>query len=205
MKTKNIQCLECENNFDIPLYREKKAKFCSQKCQGKFISKKFWENRFNWKSASPEESYNRLKKTFEKKVIRKEGCWDWGGVIMSTGYGVLEYKGKQLGAHRASWIIHKGEITKGMFICHSCDNAVCSNPEHLFLGEPKDNTQDMLKKNRRSNCRQYSKNAKLNIHQVKEIKDLLKDEISQTKIAKIYNVSRGTIQDIYREKSWKNI
>lgn len=205
MKFINIECQYCKNYFIIPYFRNQKAKYCSRICQGKQNSKKFWENRFTWKKATQEESFNRLKDSFEKKVIKKEGCWNWKGVILSTGYGVLEYKGKQLGTHRASWILHNGEIPEKFFICHACDNPICSNPNHLFIGKPKDNSQDMLKKNRSNRCRQNSKNSKLNINQAKQIKELLKNKISQFKIAKIFNVSRGTIQDIHRGKSWKNI
>ena len=46
-------------------------------------------------------------------------------------------------AARASWIIHRGNVPKGMFILHRCDNESCVNPEHLYLGDHGDNMVDI--------------------------------------------------------------
>ena len=92
---------------------------------------------------------NALKKQYEKSIIRDDGCWSWRKVPLNTGYATV-YAGKKniLTAHRVSWMIHKGEIPKGMQVLHKCDNRICTNPEHLFLGTQKDNVDDMIKKGR---------------------------------------------------------
>jgi len=76
----------------------------------------------------------------EKKVE----CWEWTGKLLSNGYG---YFAKGL-AHRYAWSLINGEIPKGMYVMHSCDNRKCINPEHLSIGTPKENTQDMVRKKR---------------------------------------------------------
>lgn len=85
----------------------------------------------------------------ERRVERVpfSGCWIWVGQTNGV-YGQLYSRGKVVGAHRLSWMAHRGEIPDGLFVCHHCDVPLCVNPDHLFLGTCRDNAADMVRKGR---------------------------------------------------------
>lgn len=139
--------------------------------------------------------------------IAESGCWNIKGATNQSGYGLFYFRDQQMLAHRASWILFKGEIPIGMYVLHACDNPRCCNPDHLFLGTNKDNMQDMMQKGRGNKVR-GSKigTAKLTEPQVAEIKRMLAtSQLSQQSIAEIFNVSQVTISLISRGKYWKHV
>lgn len=87
---------------------------------------------------------------FWSKVEKAEGCWPWkASIFKQTGYGQFALESKRpINAHRMAWILTHGEIPDGMVVCHHCDNPLCVNPDHLFLGQQQDNMIDMATKGR---------------------------------------------------------
>jgi len=87
---------------------------------------------------------------FYSKVEKIEnGCWNWMSALRGkSGYGAFKVNGKCVDAHRFSFMLNKGDIPNGLYVCHKCDNRKCVNPEHLFLGSAKDNHQDGMNKGR---------------------------------------------------------
>jgi len=96
-----------------------------------------------------------LNERFEMQYIpvTESGCWIWVGSISKSGYGRIKVNKKTSAAHRVSYELHKEEIREGMYICHTCDNPSCVNPNHLYQGTAKQNTLDMLIRNRAANRR----------------------------------------------------
>lgn len=129
---------------------------------------------------------------FWEKVIKQEGCWEWSGAKHKFGYGMIRLGGTQekAAASRVSWMVHFGEIPHGMFVCHKCDNPVCTNPDHLFLGTSSDNCNDRERK-MRGKRRLGAADAKL----VKSLKD---SGVSWRALARAFNVDRNVLRTAYK-------
>lgn len=157
---------------------------------------------------------------FHPKVMTlpESGCWLWIGATSKRGYGhVSQGRGNPVKrAHRVSWEQHRGDIPKGMLVCHKCDVGICINPDHLFLGTSADNTSDMIAKGRnrvgdRHPNRMYPerlprgskhRSAKLSEEDVREI--LLGKE-SLSAAGRRFGVTKTAISMIRRRKLWRHV
>ncbi len=80
------------------------------------------------------------------------GCINWLGA--SNRYGRITVGSRSNGtkrvilAHRLAYELFIGEIPDGLYVLHKCDNTLCVNPEHLWLGTQMENMHDMISKGR---------------------------------------------------------
>ena len=138
------------------------------------------------------------------------GCWLWSGAPGAGGYGVVRIRKRYMKAHRASWLLHNGELPPHpMKLCHKCDTPACVNPEHLFIGTQAENVADMIAKGRdRRTPSKGSKNgaAKLDEEKVWAIRQMLRLKMySEREIARSYGISYMAMNRIARWESWKHV
>lgn len=138
-----------------------------------------------------------FKNEFWKKVkIRKPNqCWNWTGAQTGSPgsrYGVVIYNGEHVGSHRLAYFFAKGQFLKQYDVCHSCDNTICCNPAHLFLGTASINGKDARNKHRLGTVQ------KISLKQANEIKRshkggkylAIKYGLTESQISRIKNGSR---------------
>lgn len=137
-------------------------------------------------------------------------CHYWiGGLGRKNGYGCFKVREKgnrantkQFKAHRLMYLFYKGDIGD-KHVLHSCDNPMCVNPEHLFLGTHQDNMKDMASKGRAWHGSKH-KNAKLRPDQIIEIRNLYQSGAYTTRgLGKKYGVDSKHIHNIVTFKKWK--
>jgi hypothetical protein len=133
------------------------------------------------------------------------GCWLWRGQLRPDGYGVLWLDGKSHSAHRAAWVLFRGEIDPGLLVCHKCDVRACVNPEHLFLGTHTDNARDRQEKGR-SMLGEKVHSSKLSAKQVSRIKRMLAEGcMYESELARAFGVTPPTIRAIARGTAWRHV
>lgn len=141
-----------------------------------------------------------------KRTIKIDDCLEWSGKKTRNGYGKLHINTVETYAHRAVIVAKTGsEIPKGMCVLHSCDNPSCINPGHLRIGTHKENSQDMVLRNRvnRPNSELWSgaNNPKsvLTDKQRNELIELMRSGMSASEVADIFPVSPTRCGQIRKE------
>lgn len=200
-----LTCSRCGKQFSVPNWRKTQT-LCSRACFRGFhfpVAERFW------------------KKVNSSDV--SDACWPWTGTRLTTG---MRYGRFTIGpgnqnrhvAHRIAWELTYGQISKGMSVLHKCDNPICCNPKHLFLGTHMDNMKDMISKGRHIGVvgrgiypiekhARGSKNgcAKLTESDVLEIRRLHIEEWSYRLIAKKFGISKPTVAHIIHRRTWTHI
>jgi len=166
-----------------------KRKFCSVSCYHLSVDN------------IPSDIWKRIDKRSEDE------CWEWKGAVSTNGYGAMSINCKDDSTHRIVYCEIFGTIPEGLFVLHHCDNPSCCNPNHLFLGTPKDNMKDRNQKGRGNVPRgEEHYRSKLIKEQVLEIRKLyITNEYTQTKLGKMFGVAPSNISNIINRKAWRHI
>lgn len=139
---------------------------------------------------------------FEAKFRRgsPRRCWRWRGSTKPNGYGSF-FDGTRVDySHRVAYRLYSGDIPVGLCVLHKCDNRLCVNPAHLFLGTKKDNATDKVGKGRQRPGEKHPM-AKLSKVQVSNIRRLLRSH-TQSAIAAIFSISQQQVSKIKNNQRW---
>lgn len=127
-------------------------------------------------------------------------CWNWKGCVGPKQYGSFAIKNSQITAHRMVFILQSGELPTYIQVCHTCDNRLCVNPNHLFLGTNDDNVKDRVAKGRNAKYQPKRLSPEVAAH----IRRLHKSGYKQSDICKIFYVRYSVVNDICTGKSYKD-
>src|SRR6185503_3308413 len=91
----------------------------------------------------------RQQRRFWDKVLKgsPEECWPWLGYTKPSGHGLTTLDSLAIHSSRKAWILTHGPIRDGLCVNHKskqvCElQAICCNPDHMYLGSRADNMVD---------------------------------------------------------------
>ena len=123
-------------------------------------------------------------------------CWEWIASIRN-GYGRFSLGCSDYGSHRISYTI-TNEDPENLCVCHTCDNRLCVNPSHLWLGTIQEDMNDKVVKGRQARGEGHDQ-ARLT---EKDAREILHSDKTQSKLAEEYGVTIATISRLKRGRSW---
>lgn len=140
------------------------------------------------------------------KTRRTDGCWFWTGTFYRQNgaktYGQFWLDGRRTGAHRASYLLHKGPIPDGLDVMHSCDVKACVNPAHLSVGTRSQNLRDAKQSDPGLWAGERNGNARLDWDAVRAIRARHASGMTQAALAAEYRVSGSAISQIVNGRKW---
>ena len=142
----------------------------------------------------------------------QSGCWVWGGA-KTEGYGMKWYKpiGRQDFVHRIVAALELGynlndASRKRLYVLHKCNNRLCCNPGHLYIGTPKENARDAIiagtVKGRRGEKCNWAKLTEKDVYLIRRLRD---QGNTHQEIADVVGISRRGVGRILARERWSHI
>ena len=154
---------------------------------------------------------SKAHRRFQEKIASSDAdvCWEWTGTKNNIGYPLFSYQGQMISAVRLAYTLHAAEdIPTAWVVKHTCDNASCVNPDHLYITSRSDMTKEQYRSGQRNPPNQQgakNPNAKLTEDDVRTIRQRIADGASHATLAAEYGVSKTTISFIRNRKLWAHV
>jgi len=126
--------------------QEEEVKICTvEGCDRKLFAKGMCLRHYMRLRRTGKLTTTRYTGDFWKKVAQGSSteCWPWLGFRKRSGHGLTSMKGRPMHTSRKAWVLTHGPIPSEQQVLHKCDNAICCNPEHMYLGSRIDNMIDL--------------------------------------------------------------
>ena len=147
-----------------------------------------------------------VKRLAARTRTAKNGCHEYVGYHMKSGYGLVAFQGRRWLAHRLAYWAFNKNLPDGMCVLHKCDNPGCINPEHLRLGTQRDNMADMDAKGRRIVLHGSRRGrSKLVESDIPKIRERFTRGETHAAIAADYGVNRSIIGLIRIGRIWTHV
>jgi hypothetical protein len=150
----------------------------------------------HWCKTESPKYMDKLAARMDQKTDKSGNCHVWNGSKVGF-YGQIKVANKNTLAHRVAYLLANGNVPDECDVLHQCDNPLCVNPAHLFLGSHKDNMQDKAKKGRAP--------SKLADVDIPVIRQMLIDGCSLCSIARKFRVGHHAIGDIRDGITWAHV
>lgn len=152
----------------------------------------------------------------DDKNLNKNKCWIWNGTIQDSKkghcHGSFWYKGRYVQTHRIMYHNFIEDVPEfsstSLIVLHKCsheNNGKCINPWHLKLGSFSENTKDAIKDKTLNVFKTNEENpfSKLRNEEVLEIISLKNKGLTQTEVAKMYNIHQSQVSRYWNNKTRK--
>lgn len=189
-----------KGNASQKVIRTCEVKFCKSKYYSKGYCNTHYANFL--KHGNPHAPIRSKSISF---VVNENGCYICDShATNKDGYPMINFNGKTWIGSRFIYTEMFGKIPKGLVIRHKCDDPGCINPEHLETGTILQNARDAVERNRNSKGSKRW-NAKLIEEQVREIKRMLAQGISNNDIADVFKINFRVVSSIRNKRTWRDV
>jgi hypothetical protein len=145
------------------------------------------------------------------KASSSIGCWLYTKHIHDDGYGwaASGVNCRPDRAHRVAWRYTHGAIPAGKYVLHHCDVRHCCNPDHLYLGDARQNAADKMARGRDRSRGTHNHWAKLTDDQVRQIRaefvEISPRRTNMKELAVKFGIKQATIWNLIRGHTWKHL